>query len=233
MRKNRKTCQSTDFSEEIISDMDEKKKDHGELNESLISCGLSPLRLHGITAHRKVPTGKRKLKQAKIALRKKVACTLDLEEKALLSENSSSEDDDEIKRKASEFDRLMEMVKEKLPQISHREKIQLLTLIPESWSRKKIIETFSVTEYQVRLLWKLLREKGLLTFPDARIGKRLSEDTIISVTEFYEDDEFSRLMPGQKDKVSIKKKCPRSKKASSLQSKWTLCPISIEISYHS
>lgn len=91
----------------------------------------------------------------------------------------------------------MQMVKEKLSLVSHREKIQLLTLVPVSWSRKLVAE--------VRQSRKVLQEKGLLSLPNVRIRKRLPQTIIQSVIEFYEDDEFSRLMPGQKDKVSIRK----------------------------
>ena len=76
-----------------------------------------------------------------------------------------------MKRKASEFDRLMKIIKDNLPQVSQREKIQMLTLFPELWSRKNVPEFFEVTEYQVRQSRKLLQEKGLLSFPDIRMGK--------------------------------------------------------------
>ena len=55
----------------------------------------------------------------------------------------------------------MKMIKDKLPQVSHREQIQMLTLVPESWSRKNVAEFFEVTQYQFRQSRKLLQEKGL------------------------------------------------------------------------
>ena len=100
----------------------QKQTDKKKLNESLISVGISALKLHAVPAHSKVSVGKRKIKQAKTVLRNKVASTLDLEENILTSD--SSEDCKELERKASEFDRLMNMIKDKLPQVTHREKFK-------------------------------------------------------------------------------------------------------------
>ena len=50
-----------------------------------------------------------------------VTLTLDLEENVLTSK--SLDGDEELKRKAAEFDRLMKIIKDKIPQVSYREKI--------------------------------------------------------------------------------------------------------------
>ena len=41
--------------------------------------------------------------------------------------------------------------------------------------------------------------------PSSKIGKTLSNDVIQQVELFYQDDEYSRLMPGKKDFVSVGK----------------------------
>ena len=48
-------------------------------------------------------------------------------------------------------------------------------------------------------------EKGILSVPNPRHGKTLSEDIRKVVVNFFEDDEFSRIMPGKKDYVSVAK----------------------------
>ena len=83
------------------------------------------------------------------------------------------------------------------------EKTQLLTLVPDSWTRKATIEFFGVTDYQVRAAQALLKSEGILGKPLPRKGKTLSLDTKNKILEFYCSDENSRILPGTKDKVSI------------------------------
>jgi len=70
-------------------------------------------------------------------MKKKVARFLELGESEVKKQGSSEQDKSENLKKAQEFDRLMHLVKEKLPEVSRREKVQLLTLVPISWSRCK------------------------------------------------------------------------------------------------
>ena len=67
------------------------------------------------------------------------------------------------------------------------------------------MSVFNVTEYQAKKARKLFREKGLLALPPVYQGKRLLQEVLDLVIAFYENDEFSRLMPGKKDYVSISK----------------------------
>ena len=60
------------------------------------------------------------------------------------------------------------------------------------------------SKYSIRVARKLKEEKGILSVPNPRHGKTLSED-IRKVVNFFEDDEFSRIMPGKKDYVSVGK----------------------------
>ena len=55
-----------------------------------------------------------------------------------------------------------------------------------------------VADYTIRSARKLKEEKGIISVPNPRQGKTLLEDTK-SLVNFFEDDEFSRLMPGKKD----------------------------------
>ena len=76
-------------------------------------------------------------------------------------------------------------------------------MAPLDWSRKLVATFFEVSEYQVREAHKLAAEKGILALPDPKRGRSLSQEIEDSVKLFYEDDEYSRLMPGTKDYVSI------------------------------
>ena len=99
-------------------------------------------------------------------------------------------------------------MKEKLQDktLNIRWKIQILTIAPASWSRAEVAKFFNVSEYMVREARKLASDKGILEIPDPKRGKTLSPEIEQSVLQFYEDDEYSRLMPGAKDFVSVGKK---------------------------
>ena len=64
----------------------------------------------------------------------------------------------------------------------------------------------------IRAARKLTKEKGILELPAAKKGKTLSEDGTQSVLAFYEVDEYTRLMPGKRNCVSLGKKEYRQKR---------------------
>ena len=101
----------------------------------------------------------------------------------------------------------MELMREKLNEksLANSRKIQILTLAPESWSRASVAKFFNVSEYMVREARMLAKEKGILGSQKAKEGKGISMVIEESVKLFYEDDEFSRVIPGAKDFVSIGK----------------------------
>ena len=83
-------------------------------------------------------------------------------------------------------------------------KIQILTLLPISWSIKKIENEFKASNYMVRKAKTLVKSGGILSTPNPNHGHSLRDDTIMMVQNFYESDEISRVMPGKKDCMSIK-----------------------------
>ena len=56
---------------------------------------------------------------------------------------------------------------------------------------------------------KLVEEKGILSLPDPVRGPSLLQETVDIVSAFYESDDISRVMPGKKDFVSVKKEGKR------------------------
>ena len=47
------------------------------------------------------------------------------------------------------------------------------------------------------------KEKGILTLPPRKTGRLLSQETQTAVHQFYQDDMYSRCLPGKKDYVSV------------------------------
>ncbi len=84
------------------------------------------------------------------------------------------------------------------------EKLQVLTVLPKSWTVKKIESEFGVSNYVARKTKNLVRERGILATPNPKLGHPLAPKTAALVCSFYDSDEVSRMMPGKKDFISIK-----------------------------
>ena len=96
-------------------------------------------------------------------------------------------------------------MKEKYSTADRSEKIQVLTVLPKSWFIRKIEAEFGASNRMVRKAKELVREKGILSTPNPKPGRTLSQQTADLATSYYESDENSRLMPGKKDCVSFRK----------------------------
>ena len=55
-----------------------------------------------------------------------------------------------------------------------------------------------------RLAKKIVKDKGVMFSPNSKAGKPLSEDTVKLVKAFYYHDDISRVMPGEKDFLSVR-----------------------------
>ena len=88
--------------------------------------------------------------------------------------------------------------------VKRSEKLEILTVLPCSWSIRKIQAEFGVSNYMARKAKELVAEKGILSTPNPKPGHSLPSETIDLVTNFYESDNVSRIMPGKKDFVSVK-----------------------------
>ena len=98
----------------------------------------------------------------------------------------------------------MLLIKDKLNDnlLKTRKKAQILTMAPD-WTRARIAEYLDVSEYMVHEARKLAREKGILALPEPKRDKCLWKEVEDSLKLFYEDDEYSQLVPGAKDYVSV------------------------------
>ena len=146
---------------------------------------------------------KRKLSLISGEMTKRVALALKVPQKEIASNKTPRESDS--KQKARDLNTLMEKIKEKIykPETKHSEKIQLLTLVPNSWSRNDIVKYFHVTDYMVKSARSLLTTDGICSKPPTRKGRSLSDETKKITIDFYSDNENTRIMPGASDKVSI------------------------------
>lgn len=90
-------------------------------------------------------------------------------------------------------------------------KLTILTIAPSTWSISKVAREFNTTRYLVRKSKELKANGGVLATTTAKAGKSLPETVTKVVNEFYNNDLYSRLMPGKKDYVSVKVNGKRTK----------------------
>ena len=82
--------------------------------------------------------------------------------------------DRNTKNKAEELGRLYTAMKEKLVTTSNTEKLQVFTLVPDSWSQKYCSEYFGVSEYLIRSARELKQRKGILAQPSQKKVKAMA-----------------------------------------------------------
>ena len=104
-----------------------------------------------------------------------------------------------------EYDELLEQLRKKYDESSSKSgKLQVLSVLPQSWTLQRIEKEFGTTYHMARLSKQLVSSKGVLSTPNSRPGKTLSASTVQLVTDVYQSDETSRMMPGKKDCISMK-----------------------------
>ena len=211
---------NNDFSKVPESDIDigaveaavHKTESRENLNKSLESLDESPIKTHSFPKHRRVTYAKKKLSSVVNNLKSSFATAIGVEESLFAVNEPPTSVDSNDTIKARDLDALTEQIKEKLATASFQQKVQLLTLAPESWTIKYAAEYFQVSEYLVKRAQELKKQKGILAMPDKKKGKVMSGDIINQVAAFFEDDEYSLIMPGKKDFLSISRDTHKQKR---------------------
>ena len=83
--------------------------------------------------------------------------------------------------------RLHKVMQEKLETESYSEQIQVLTLVPDEWSRMYCSEYLKVFEYLVWTLHQIKNVGGILGKPAPKKGKIITTETFHLVANVYED----------------------------------------------
>ena len=168
------------------------------MDTSLAACSVSPFKSKGKSHKQKEACAKRKVTQATKNLEAAFFSTginLSTNSQPTSSKKSLAETD---------IDQMMKELKQKfLESSSYREKLQMLTLKPQSWTIQKTASYFGTTLYLVKAAIKLKKENGILSAPKKNVRKGVDEETLKKVADFYENDEYTREMPGSKDYVSV------------------------------
>ncbi len=72
--------------------------------------------------------------------------------------------------------------------INQREKFQIITQPPESWTFAFASNYFGVSEYAVRQARESKTTCSILAMPNKKEGNHLEERTVQQVVAFFEDD---------------------------------------------
>ena len=141
------------------------------------------------------PIIKKKLQQVKYPKEKMKKISRAMKKKLLPERESSDSDESEM----------ITQLKDKFENATKRsDKVLVLTVLPKSWTIRKVQEEFGASNYMVRKAKELVKEKGILSTPNPKPGHALPAETTDLVQSFYECDEVSRMMPGCKDFVSVR-----------------------------
>lgn len=107
---------------------------------------------------------------------------------------------------ASDFKLIFENLKASFSSLSNNDplRIRILTIVPNHWTLKRTAEEFGTTVHYVRRARELLANAGLFAEVSIKLGKRLTESTVETISAFYNNDEVSRVMPSTKDCVTMK-----------------------------
>ena len=109
----------------------------------------------------------------------------------LKDSESDSYDKNDMKEKVNDLVRLHEVMQEKLKTASYSEQIQILTLVPDKWSRMYCSEYFNIFEYLVWTSHEIKKVGGILAKPAPKKGKAITTETLNVEKNFYEDDSFN------------------------------------------
>lgn len=119
--------------------------------------------------------------------------------------NSSSEEQLNLTRE-EQLEEMLTGLKEKFSSLASNDpmKVSILTIAPNSWTIRQIAEEFNTSYRLAKKSKDLKKVDGILSLPTLKRGKTLPEETITKVVKFYEDDYNSRVIPGNKNTVTVK-----------------------------
>lgn len=92
-------------------------------------------------------------------------------------------------------------------------RLQLLTLAPKTWSVNQTKSFFKCSWAFAKKAMKLRDTQGILSTPTLRVStKKLDEDVINTIKDFFKSSQISRMMPGVNDTVVVRENGTKSKK---------------------
>ena len=147
-----------------------------KVSECLVSLGETPF-------------GKRKASCSKMYAKQKVAEITSVIDRLMIGEEQPGDDTE-----------IIQQLKKKFHRTSERSvKVQVLTILPMSWSIEKIQMEFRTSNFIARKAKQFVREHGILSTPDSCPGRSMLPKNVVDhVVSFYKNDTSSRIIPGKR-----------------------------------
>lgn len=101
----------------------------------------------------------------------------------------------------NEFQQIIDLVKEKFNTVTNDEKIQLLTILPPSWSSLRIANEMNCNEYLAKRSKERQKDHGIFSYP--KIGT--IEEMKKLINAFYCQNDVSEKLPGKENFITIEK----------------------------
>ena len=92
----------------------------------------------------------------------------------------------------AEFNEMIHNVKQKCnTSEKFSERIQILTILPQSWTTRRIEAEFGASYHMAQMSKRLVESDGVMATPNRRQGKPLPEAIKQLVVQFYQQDSVS------------------------------------------
>ena len=131
---------------------------------SVFLVGKSPTELHSQSVSGKKTLGKQTMKAIVFSTQQKLAKTLNVEQNDIIISKMYEDQSKYDAEKAGSYDRLLNLLKEKVDKAStSSEKIKLLTIAPDYWSIRAVQGFFNVKKYAMQKARALRSEEGILS----------------------------------------------------------------------
>ncbi len=99
----------------------------------------------------------------------------------------------------------LENIKKAYQTASKEKRLFLLTTLPRQyWPNSRIESEFGASSHLVSEAMKLLETSGPFSWPEKKPPREYSSEIISNVKSFFKSDKISGIMPGMKDKISVK-----------------------------
>lgn len=114
--------------------------------------------------------------------------------------------EDEQSSRLQQLEQLLSGLKEAYSNLSSNDtmRLRIVTIAPPSWSIRLVAREFKALRRIVKKAKELREMRSVLATTTSKSGKKFSQKTISKVIDFFNNNSYSRIMPGKKDVVSIK-----------------------------
>ncbi|KAK4024051.1 hypothetical protein OUZ56_009441 [Daphnia magna] len=165
-----------------------------QLDQIAAVLGKSPLFSNKrLSSEQRQVVASKQIKKIVPALAEKVSVAYKVPIEDVVSTKEQSDDYDElISEIKSSFEASQSLIERK----------QLLTLLPKSWNRQKIVKEMQCSDFLAKEAIRLRNEVGILPKLKSKLsGKRLSDSDLSTIIQFYEENSKTSL--GMKDVIMI------------------------------